>query len=510
MTSLPASIEAALVESGFSATELMILKRLLEDDAMTLRQLALKTGKSTGVLDQAMKKLVKKGIVSKEDINGTPKYTIGSLQAITRWMEKDVKQKRDLLLRKFENFESFISSLEMEKGRPEMKHFHGAEGVRQAYFELLQKGKEFLQYAPVNYKEEEHPLRDFYVQYFRERRRRNIFARVLAPDTPLGRRFKSRDVFEFRETKLVPNLPISFEKIIVGDVVACFDHEKMSACFIQYPALAEAEIDLFNANFKQLSAPVAIQVQENPENSPTIPAKTRFFSNFRNFFLSRSSLITFGLYGLLSGLITLALYGNYLSINLQRLKEKAASIAATGALQFSPAEMEEIYAIEDMKKPAYNLIVSKLVAIRGQNQNIKFVYLMRPNNKTHWQFIADADTPYPLQMRDLNFDGVIDESDALSPPGSLYDVTGSEPSVDFSLKTTTSFEPFTDQWGTWISAWSPIMNNFSEADAILGIDIYADEAYRLTKETLAPIYIFIVSFFMFVLIRLGTIKRFIF
>src|SRR3989338_9460629 len=119
MTSLPASIEAALVESGFSATELMILKRLLEDDAMTLRQLALKTGKSTGVLDQAMKKLVKKGIVSKEDINGTPKYTIGSLQAITRWMEKDVKQKRDLLLRKFENFESFISSLEMEKGRPE-------------------------------------------------------------------------------------------------------------------------------------------------------------------------------------------------------------------------------------------------------------------------------------------------------------------------------------------------------------------------------------------------------
>ena len=38
-----------------------------------------------------MKKLVKKGIVSKEDINGTPKYTIGSLQAITRWMKKDVK-----------------------------------------------------------------------------------------------------------------------------------------------------------------------------------------------------------------------------------------------------------------------------------------------------------------------------------------------------------------------------------------------------------------------------------
>jgi DNA-binding MarR family transcriptional regulator len=59
-TSLPAGIESYLKEAGFSATEMLIIRKLVEEDCLTLRELAGKTGKSTGVLDLAMKKLLQK------------------------------------------------------------------------------------------------------------------------------------------------------------------------------------------------------------------------------------------------------------------------------------------------------------------------------------------------------------------------------------------------------------------------------------------------------------------
>jgi len=58
MSHLPASIEAYLEEAGFSATEMLIVRQLLDHGATTLREIAVKTGKSTGVLDQAMRKLL--------------------------------------------------------------------------------------------------------------------------------------------------------------------------------------------------------------------------------------------------------------------------------------------------------------------------------------------------------------------------------------------------------------------------------------------------------------------
>ena len=172
MDLLPSSVESYLQEAGFSGTELVVLKRLLEDESMTLREMAIKTGKSTGVLDQAVKKLIKKGIVDRIDVNNHPKYGLHSLNAVREWMEEDMQHKQDMLLRKQRNFDAFITSLTKDKERPEMEHFDGIEGIKQAYMAMLDKKdvKEFLMYLPVTCKEEDDELRDFRVQYFRERR----------------------------------------------------------------------------------------------------------------------------------------------------------------------------------------------------------------------------------------------------------------------------------------------------------------------------------------------------
>lgn len=444
MNNLPSSIESYFQEAGFSGTEIVIVKKLVEGDAMTLRDLAFKTGKSTGVLDQAMKKLLKKKIVVREMINGTPKYVLHSLESVSKWLEDDMKQKKNVLELRHHNFESFIASITAGKKRPEMQFFQGPEGLKKAYTLLLEKGNDFVQYGPILFTETEDPLRDFNVQYFRERRKRNIFLRVIAHNTPLGRRFQNRDPFEYRKTVLVNEgmYPFAFEKVIVGNTVACFQHETQEACFIEYKELAERERQFFerlwNRKLEHPDEGVEHPVDANPMPVmpvvPVVPTKTRILSQVREFFLSPQSVFAFILCAIFSAGITFVLYKQNVKANLEKVQERVKSIASTGALQFSAEEINKIYFKEDVHKIEYLKIVSLLERIGKNNPGVK----------------ADS-------------------------------------------------EFYSDKWGTFISGAAPIKNKNDKTIAILGVDVDADEVERLTDGSfsyLFYLFIFIILFFV--------------
>lgn len=291
MNVIPTSIETQLLESGFSSTEILVLRQLMEHNGLTLRELAAKTGKSTGVLDQATKKLLRRSILKKEWINESYKYTLDSLQAISRWIQKDTHEKQEQLDRKFQNFEAFISSLEVDQRKPDIQYFEGDDGLKRAYTKLLELGPETLHYFPVTCLAEDDPLRDFRVQYFRERHRRGIFSRVIAHDTPLGRRYQSRDPFEYRKTILVPEslYPFTYEKVIAGKTVACFNHAEKRACFIAYPELADTERVFFERTWnleseKQPEGETAVPSKETVLIAPDVSLKTKTLSALREFF----------------------------------------------------------------------------------------------------------------------------------------------------------------------------------------------------------------------------------
>jgi len=248
MFTFPLHIEQYLAKSGLSSTEILILRHLVETEMLTLRQLAAKTGKSTGVLHQAAKHLLQKGIISRQSLNAAPHYLLRSLDSICVWVREDVHRKETMLLRRQQDLSSFLSSFTQQKTWPEMTHFEGQEGIIGAYTQLLTlKTKELMSFLPITTREEEHPLHDFHRQFLHERRSRGIFLCVLANDTSLGRRYKSRDPFEYRLTTLIPEkrLTISFERIIAGDTIACFDLAEQRACLLRYPQLAQAERALF-------------------------------------------------------------------------------------------------------------------------------------------------------------------------------------------------------------------------------------------------------------------------
>jgi hypothetical protein len=120
-------------------------------------------------------------------------------------------------------------------------------------------------------------------------------------------------------------------------------------------------------------------------------------------------------------------------------------------------------------------------------------------------FVADADALYPNQKKDFNGDGVINDADAISFPGDLYD------DDEFPQVRDTLIRPLagigTDQWGTFISAQAPISDKNGNAVAVLGIDMFASNLDRLSADSFTPLYAFIGFFLFFLLIRFWSENR---
>lgn len=508
MEPLPTSIAAYLEEAGFSGTEILILRRLMDGEPLTIRQLGAKTGKSTGVLDQAMKKLMKKNIIKRTLINDTPKYSLDSFETVVEWMQDDMEQKREMLLRRHQNFESFVTSIEVGPKRPDIEYFEGDSGIKQAYIKLLNGPGEILHYLPVMFKEEEDPLRDFRVQYFRERQLRKMFSRVLAHDTVLGHRYQSRDTFEYRKTVLVPEkeYPFTFEKIITGDRIACIDHKAKTACVIRYPELADVERTLFEAIWRQVQAkPIAAGSSQLPSQEPEkIAFSTEAMSQLREFFLSKKSLVAMGVCGFLSLGLTVFFYNQSLRINTLRIQERVKSIAATAALQFDANDIEQIHTVDDISRPEYAKLVHHLNRIRRENEGVKYAYIMRPTQDAQiWEFVADADALDPFTVIDVNGDGKIDEKDHLTPPGEKYQ-DSEEPRNSIVRDVPAAYDIYADQWGAVVTGTAPILNENGDPICIIGIDVDAQELHTLVQSQFAPLLYFIGFFALFLAIRFSA------
>jgi len=517
---LPSSIEAYLRESGFSDTEMLVLTRLLERDSFTIRELGSLTGKSTGILDQAMKKLLSKKIAQRELINDQPRYSIKSLDAIIAWVDEDRKERKATLDRRHQDFESFIGTLKLDKARPEMQHYTGEEGIKRAYKDLLALRGEMLHYLPVTTTADEDPLRIFRVEYFRERRKQSIFSRMIAHDTPLGRRFQSRDPFEYRETKLVPEnlLPITFEKIIVGEHIACLNHGEQKACIMHYPEMAAQERALFETlwRMKFIADNTAQVAAAPPPSEKLVPLSTRTLSSLREFFLSRKSIAVLAGLGVLSGLLTYGIYRQTSALAFKRMQDQVRSIAATAVFQFDPKDIEALRVESDWKKPEWAKVVNQLKQIRMNNENIFFVYMFRksPKDPNRLEFVADSHSmnPYantdndPFNNVDVDGNGIINSIDVLQWPGQEYPPPQEDVfrAFDGPLATDTFYE---DSWGKYVTGYAPIKDSKGESIAVLAIDIQAKKLDEFTSETFAPIFSFFLLFFLFIVIRLTAFSR---
>ena len=495
---LPSSIEAHLAEAGFTQTELCILRYLLDGEPRSLRDIGAKSKKSTGVLDQAMRKLVRRKIVTREKVNGVYKFSLQSLDAVLKWIEDDEKNKQKLLKRRKQDFQSFANALKKDGLRPKMEYFEGEEGIAKAYEQMLTcECEELIQFLPLDYKEEDDPIGKIRMEFNRKRKMKNLSMRVLTHDTQLGKRFRERDDFCFRTTKLVDEsrCPISFEKIICGDTIACFNHLEKSAYFIHYPELAEGEMMQFNILWNE---------GEVTTNKNEIKEKLNWMQTLKPL------VLVFIITLFISSTVTYSLYQHQYAVNTQRVRERIRAVAANAVTEFDDLSIDNLKTWKDVNLPEYKDVIGKLEKIKERNSDVVYAYIMRPTNDPYfYEFIADAESLDIWSREDLNEDGIV--NDMIAPGHVFYDEDPLTSAIwkAYSLGVSAADPgPTHDPWGTWIAGHAPIFDNQNNVIGILGVDADATEVFRLTIKDFSPLLYFFAIYLLLILFQYrGIIDR---
>ncbi|NTU54661.1 MAG: GAF domain-containing protein [Anaerolineales bacterium] len=161
---------------------------------------------------------------------------------------------------------------------------------------------------------------------------------------------------------------------------------------------------------------------------------------------------------LISAFIIAILYTNFKNELRDELRNRLVSITNIAALQQDGDTLLKVSSRDD---EYYRLINEKNLKIRSADPNLVYVYTMRKNEQGIY-FIVDANLPGDEGIADF---------------GQVYEEPGPTLEDNFDSISQTIIEPdfYTDEFGTFLSAYAPIYTSAGERAGVLGIDITADD-----------------------------------
>jgi signal transduction histidine kinase len=118
---------------------------------------------------------------------------------------------------------------------------------------------------------------------------------------------------------------------------------------------------------------------------------------------------------------------------------------------------------EDANNLAYHELKAALAAVVKVNADTRFAYLAGQRGGDIFFFV----------------DSEPEDSPDMSPPGQIYSEVGAEFRAVFETKMGAVEGPVTDRWGSWISAFAPIIDpDTGELLAVAGFDVDTGNYYR--------------------------------
>jgi len=165
-------------------------------------------------------------------------------------------------------------------------------------------------------------------------------------------------------------------------------------------------------------------------------------------------------------------YGKSKSALFEQIQGNAVNIAQCASVNVSGDILQQI-AIGQEDTQAYASVVEELALFRD-NADIEYIYTLRKVGEGKYEFVVDSDMEEPAAIGDE-----CEETDAMA--------------VAFSEGITTmDDEPFTDEWGSHLSAYSPIFYEDSIV-GVVGVDISAnwiDEQMKMLRGLVIVICVF--------------------
>ncbi len=166
---------------------------------------------------------------------------------------------------------------------------------------------------------------------------------------------------------------------------------------------------------------------------------------------------------LIAAAIILFLYSTFRNELRQELRNRLVSITSVAALQQDGDTLVKVAARND---EYYNKINAQNLKIRASDPDLVYVYTMRKNEQGIY-FVVDANLP--------GDEGIADFGQPYEEPGPLL-------AENFDTISQTLIEPdfYTDEFGSFLSAYAPIYASSGEKVGVLGVDITANRV--LEKE----------------------------
>ncbi len=176
--------------------------------------------------------------------------------------------------------------------------------------------------------------------------------------------------------------------------------------------------------------------------------KVRKVGIFTQLFVWLAVLLLLG-----NGILGVFIYNRSKDALFDQIQINAENIASCAAMNVDGAVLDEVE-IGDEETPEYKIILDELGLFRDGTE-LEYIYTLRYLGDEQFIFLVDADPEEPAAIGD--------ECEA---------TVAMMQTVNEQI-TTSDDEPFTDEWGTHISAYSPIMNG-SQMVGMIGVDISAN------------------------------------
>ncbi len=176
--------------------------------------------------------------------------------------------------------------------------------------------------------------------------------------------------------------------------------------------------------------------------------KTRKIGIFNQLFILLAVLLLFG-----NAVLGFFSYSRSESALFEQIQANAKNVAQCAAMNVSGDILQEIVC-GDEDTEGYSTVIEELALFRD-NAEIEYIYTLRQVGEKKFEFVVDSDTEEPAAIGDE-----CDATDALCNAFSEQITTADD-------------EPFTDEWGSHVSAYSPIFEN-DDVVGVVGVDISAN------------------------------------
>ena len=201
--------------------------------------------------------------------------------------------------------------------------------------------------------------------------------------------------------------------------------------------------------------------RENPFSFSGIEAHmSAMRSNFRLKNLSICHYLTLIFLGLTISISALTTYALYRAASKQVISDVRTRLKDIVTLSAHLVDVDLLSTLVDASQngsPAYRKVQNMLQTIRDSSSDIAFVYTLRADDNGTIHFIVDAETDPTLELS----------------VGQKY--TDASPVLhgQFASLQDTLVEKkyYTDQWGTWLSGYTPLYRSDGTRGAVLGMDI---------------------------------------